>query len=64
MIYTDEQLKRWWSGLSKQDQREILGTMCDKMAHKDFALSLSRQYQQGKEFSPSQLHHIRKWAPR
>lgn len=61
MIYTDEELRRWWAGLSKRDQIELLATMTVKMEYSAFAQSLSLQYSKGREFSPKQLAAIRKW---
>lgn len=61
MLYSDEELKRWWAGLSKQAQLELLAVMLDKMNHSDFAMSLASQYSRGFSFSPKQLAVIRKW---
>lgn len=61
MMHTDEEIKRWWASLSKTRQAEILGTMVDKAYDPKFALSLSKQYEEGREFSPKQLDAIKKW---
>jgi hypothetical protein len=63
MVYSDAENARWWADLSKQDRAEILATMIEKATDPSFALSLSRQYDQRKDFSPKQLAAIRKWAP-
>lgn len=70
MEYSDDENRRWWDKLTKQDQLEILGTMVEKMGKQDaaftdsFAVSLTKQYQRGQHFSPRQLAAIRKWGPR
>lgn len=61
MIYTDEELRRWWQGLSKQAQLETLQLMLDRMENSDFALSLIEQYRGGRALSPKQLAIVRKW---
>jgi hypothetical protein len=61
MIYSDEELKRWWHGLSETRRVEILARMVDKMDNPDFALSLSNQYAMRLSFTPKQLASIRKW---
>lgn len=61
MVYSDDENKRWWEGLGKTGQAEILGLMLEKTEGSDFAFSLSVQYQSGKALSPKQLAAIRKW---
>lgn len=61
MMYKPGELTKWWDGLSKQDHIEVLATMVDKMREPSFALSLSRQYDEGRVFSEPQLAAIRKW---
>lgn len=65
MIYTDEkeENQRWWTGLSRMARIEILALMVYRSQIPDFAISLTRQYEEGKEFSPKQLAAIRKWGP-
>lgn len=63
MIYSDEELKRWWAGLGERGRLDVLATMIEKMEHSDFALSLASQYEQRRrELSPKQIAAIRKWA--
>lgn len=62
MNYADDELILWWNRLPKSEQRYILGTMIEKMYTHDFALSLSKQYEAEKPFTPRQLAVIRKWS--
>lgn len=61
MEYSDEELKRWWNGVSKSEQMEILATMIELMYNPAFAISLSKQYETGRPFSAKQIAAIRKW---
>ena len=68
MIYSDEELKKWWQGLSVTDQRMTLQLMLEKAtgpSFKNFAESLKDQWAKGiRPFTPGQLASIRKWSPR
>ncbi len=66
MIYSDEELKKWWADLAQSTKSDLIATMVDKMSHSEFALSLANQYADhargvGCPFSPKQLAAIRKW---
>jgi hypothetical protein len=61
MIYSNEELLRWWKGLAKSAQLDLLARMVDRMSDPTFALSLVAQYERGKDFTPNQLAAIRKW---
>lgn len=64
MQYSEEELKRWWAGLSKQAQLELLATMQDKMGPGSIGESFFRQnvmYNGMRQFTPKQLAVIRKW---
>jgi hypothetical protein len=62
MLYGDEELKRWWAGLTRHDQKELLAIMLDKMESKALARSLIGWYELGRPFTPAQLQAIREWA--
>jgi hypothetical protein len=62
MIYSDAELVRWWAGLSKFCQAQIMATILER-GDRHYADPLVNQYHAGKEFTPKQLASIRKWAP-
>jgi hypothetical protein len=64
VIYTSEELKRWWDALSRTRQREIFDTMVDKAwteGSRKFAESLMRQWDLGVELSYRQLLCLKRW---
>ncbi len=62
MLYTDDELRRWWEKLSKIEQRDTLEVMVEKMTGSQMAKNFLDQYERGHPFSPKQLGAIRKWA--
>jgi len=64
MIYSDDELRRWWGLLSKMRINEIFETMIEKAwseGAQKFAESLKEQWESGRQLSPKQLQSIRKW---
>lgn len=69
VIYTDEEMWLWWSGLSEARRQEILQTMIERAPSaefSEFAQSMRRQhdaYMDNKRprLSTKQLVSIRKW---
>lgn len=65
MIYTEEQLQRWWDGLAEARRQEILQTMVERAPDErfcEFAQSLRRQWEVKQHLTPKQLNAVRKWC--
>lgn len=65
MIYTDEENKRWWAGLTKYGQEELFNIMRENAktpGYADFTLSIYEQWKNGVTLSGKQIAAIRKWA--
>lgn len=65
MLYSDEENKRWWMGLSNAERTEIFERMEDAakdVEFKNFALNLARQWNLGGSLTPKQVAAVRKWA--
>lgn len=64
MIYSDEELKRWWAGLAESARQEVLQRMVQEAGSaefSEFAMSLRRHWDERQFLTPRQLKAIRKW---
>lgn len=64
MIYTEEELRRWWAGLAEARRQEILQTMVQRAPSpefSEFAMSLRRRWDSAGDLSYKQLTSIKKW---
>jgi len=60
MIYTERELKEWWTRKAKSAQRDILDRMLE-VTGSEFANSLMDRWLDSEPFSEKQLAAIRKW---
>lgn len=64
MIYTDEENKRWWEGLSNTARIELFDVIEQKTGgDSQFLKSIDEQWARGEKLTPKQLAALRKWAP-
>lgn len=64
MIYSDAENERWWKGLTKGDQEELLETMHFKAStpgFRDFVQSVWDRWKANVTLSPKELAALRKW---
>lgn len=64
MIYSYDELLRWWHGLAKTTQVEIFQRMIVKSesdSFRELAMSLRDQWTRGKQMSERQLAILKKW---
>ena len=64
MIYSDEENFRWWKGLTKSDQEDLLIRMHDNAnssGYASFASSLQDQWRNNVTLTAKQVAAIRKW---
>lgn len=64
MIYTDDENKRWWSGLTKLDQGELIEKIIEKAFNsgvKSWAESVMNIWERGGDLDSKTLASLRKW---
>jgi len=61
MIYSDDELRRWWKGLTHGDRAEILDVIDQRSSARAWVQNLNDTYAGGLEFTPAQLAAMRKW---
>lgn len=63
MLYTFEELKRWWDSLTTYDKERIFEIIQDDLDYQDFGSSLETLWKKGIPFTMKQLAALRKWSP-
>lgn len=64
MIYSDQENRRWWNGLSKQDQSEIFDRILETVTMpkvREFYETLVQIWERGSQLSDANLANLRKW---
>jgi hypothetical protein len=65
MIYTDSENRRWWDGLTKKEQTDLLELIVEKATTpkvNDWAETLLHIHNHGGKLTDKNLASIRKWA--
>lgn len=65
MMYTDEDVKRWWKAKTKTDQNELFQTINEKCgpygSFEKWLHQVWSHWEAGREIHPTDLHKLRKW---
>lgn len=65
MIHSNEENKRWWSGLGKSGQAELITKVEDKASSgrlQDMIRTVKAEVAAGRMPTSNQLDQLRKWA--